>query len=126
MHSKSNSCLFVDFVVLCCNLKEQIWLVVVLFMFLSKVMSALNVDVEVVFECSEKSPWLTMTSVTLLCIKSNSMCSMENSLTVGQTPASLSPGNKLSSSFNTKENADRYRRILYKTLLLSHNWCPQL
>ena len=55
----------------------------------------------------KKSPWLTMTSVTLLCIRSNSMCSMENLLTVGQTPASLSLGNKLSPPFNTKENTDR-------------------
>ena len=51
MHLKSNSCLFVDFVVSCCNLKEQIWLVVVLSMFALKVMNALNVDVAVVFEC---------------------------------------------------------------------------
>ena len=33
MHLKSNCCLFVDFVVLCRYLKEQIWLVVVFFMF---------------------------------------------------------------------------------------------
>ena len=68
MHSKSNSCLFVDFVVLCCDLKEQIWLVVVLSMFASKVMNALNVDVAVVFECLEKVPWLTMTLVTRMIV----------------------------------------------------------
>ena len=68
MHSKSNSCLFVDFVVSCCDLKEQIWLVVVLSMFASKVMSALNVDVDVaaVSVYLEKVSWLTMTLVTIL------------------------------------------------------------
>ena len=68
MHSKSNSCLFVDFVVFCCDLKEQIWLVVVLSMFASKVMNALNVvvDVTVVSACLEKVHWLAMTLVTIL------------------------------------------------------------
>ena len=57
MYSKLNSCLFVDFVVLCRDLKELLWLVVVLSMFDPNVMGALNMDVDVAVmsECLENS-----------------------------------------------------------------------
>jgi len=57
MYSKINSGLFVDFLSSCRDLKERIWLVVVLSMFALKAMDALNVDVDVdvavLFECLE-------------------------------------------------------------------------